>query len=624
MAKVSTNLGKVATTPKGEYSNETTYIRLDIVSYNGSSYVCLKESVGNLPTNTEYWQLIASKGDTGAKGQDGQDGYTPVKGVDYFTQEDIASLNIPSKTSDITNDSGFITNSVNNLVNYYLKNEIYTKDEVTALIGAIQQFHYEVVQELPQTGANNIMYLVPKSTSQTNNVYDEYVYSNGWEKIGDTEIDLSNYVTITMLNQALADYTTTANLTTLLTQKQDLLTAGENISIDNNVISASENNILYFDMSTARYKPEFTRNTTELLNVANGNSNRIAIDYSPIYFKICSILNKGIKPLINISFGNNSGFSATRENNYLFYVNNYTTDTYEGETFYKTIELTGINYVDDANFTNSRKVYLILRSNTGTAVNSLSMADKIMLPTDLSGKQDTLIAGDNITIQNNVISASGGGSDIPFYSILGTSSWINWDGSNAITSSDSSASYWQEYIDLYLEQKTNNKPLPLLYYYIYNNQDVSYRYKENVLFTPYHIISMGSSYNGIVLFGNAISRNFNMTGGISYMSTLSNVAKETIMPVIIIETDKNYNFFMAVPQNILRPSDVLKISGEQTISGVKKFNTLPVSSVTPTTSNQLTNKSYVDSVPTTYTGYDATKTQVLKNINGTFTWVDES
>lgn len=108
------------------------------------------------------------------------------------------------------------------------------------------------------------------------------------------------------------------------------------------------------------------------------------------------------------------------------------------------------------------------------------------------------------------------------------------------------------------------------------------------------------------------------------MSTLSNVAKETIMPVIIIETDKNYNFFMAVPQNILRPSDVLKISGEQTISGVKKFNTLPVSSVTPTTSNQLTNKSYVDSVPTTYTGYDATKTQVLKNINGTFTWVDES
>ena len=55
------------------------------------------------------------KGDTGATGPagqdgaDGQDGYTPVKGVDYFTEEDIESLNIPTKTSDLTNDSGFIT-----------------------------------------------------------------------------------------------------------------------------------------------------------------------------------------------------------------------------------------------------------------------------------------------------------------------------------------------------------------------------------------------------------------------------------------------------------------------------------------------------------------------------------
>ena len=40
-------------------------------------------------------------------------GYTPVKGVDYFTPADIASLNIPTKTSDLTNDSGFITSIPN-------------------------------------------------------------------------------------------------------------------------------------------------------------------------------------------------------------------------------------------------------------------------------------------------------------------------------------------------------------------------------------------------------------------------------------------------------------------------------------------------------------------------------
>ena len=296
MAKVSTNLGKVATTPKGEYSNETTYIRLDIVSYNGSSYVCLKESVGNLPTNTEYWQLIASKGDTGAKGQDGkdgQDGYTPIKGVDYFTQEDIASLNIPSKTSDITNDSGFITNSVNNLVNYYLKNEIYTKDEVTALIGAIQQFHYEVVQELPQTGANNIMYLVPKSTSQTNNVYDEYVYSNGWEKIGDTEIDLSNYVTITMLNQALANYTTTANLTTLLNTKQNEITSSNKLNADLVDDTNSTNKFFSGDYEDLTNKPIFpnlqyiSQSSSEPF-VFSGKKAGIYCfnDYNSFYYKI--------------------------------------------------------------------------------------------------------------------------------------------------------------------------------------------------------------------------------------------------------------------------------------------------------------------------------------------------
>ena len=35
------------------------------------------------------------KGDKGDKGDTGNDGHTPVKGVDYFTSEDIASLNIP-------------------------------------------------------------------------------------------------------------------------------------------------------------------------------------------------------------------------------------------------------------------------------------------------------------------------------------------------------------------------------------------------------------------------------------------------------------------------------------------------------------------------------------------------
>jgi hypothetical protein len=115
MTKISTNLGKVATTPKGEYNDSIKYLKLDVVTYNGSSYVSLKESIGNLPTNTEYWQLLASKGEKG------ESGYTPIKGVDYFTPSDIASLNIPRDTEDLSNNAGFITKDVNDLSNYELK-----------------------------------------------------------------------------------------------------------------------------------------------------------------------------------------------------------------------------------------------------------------------------------------------------------------------------------------------------------------------------------------------------------------------------------------------------------------------------------------------------------------------
>ena len=43
----------------------------------------------------------------GEKGDPGEKGDTPVKGVDYFTEEDIASLGIPKKTSELENDSEF-------------------------------------------------------------------------------------------------------------------------------------------------------------------------------------------------------------------------------------------------------------------------------------------------------------------------------------------------------------------------------------------------------------------------------------------------------------------------------------------------------------------------------------
>lgn len=54
--------GRVLLMPKGAYDPSTTYEMLDIVSYNGSSYIAKGTTTGNLPTDTTYWQLSAYGG----------------------------------------------------------------------------------------------------------------------------------------------------------------------------------------------------------------------------------------------------------------------------------------------------------------------------------------------------------------------------------------------------------------------------------------------------------------------------------------------------------------------------------------------------------------------------------
>lgn len=92
----------------------------------------------------------------------------------------------------------------------------------------------QVVDTLPETGETDTIYLVKKNNPGDQNLYDEYVYTDtGWEHIGDTSVDLSNYYTKDEANEELA-------------KKQDNLTAGENITIENNVISAATSLPIYY------------------------------------------------------------------------------------------------------------------------------------------------------------------------------------------------------------------------------------------------------------------------------------------------------------------------------------------------------------------------------------------
>lgn len=90
-------------------------------------------------------------------------------------------LTVPTKTSDLTNDSTYQT----------LQN---VTDLIDAAIADVTQFDYQKVDELPATGVKGTIYLVPDSSTPDSYVEWIYIEGDGWEEIGHTgTIDLSEY-----------------------------------------------------------------------------------------------------------------------------------------------------------------------------------------------------------------------------------------------------------------------------------------------------------------------------------------------------------------------------------------------------------------------------------------------
>lgn len=142
--------------------------------------------------------------------------------------------------SELPDVSSFITASVDNLANYYLKTQTYDKQQVNELIDAITQINFEIVDNLPSVGEKGTFYLVLNNKSEENNWYDEYVYMNQWEKIGTTKVDLT-------------DYYTKSQTDSIINTKQDKLINGQNIATINgqsllnggNIVIENEEQIVY-------------------------------------------------------------------------------------------------------------------------------------------------------------------------------------------------------------------------------------------------------------------------------------------------------------------------------------------------------------------------------------------
>lgn len=75
MAETSTKLGRVSLVPRGKYDSAATYDRLDLVEYEGSSYLVLMNGItGVTPAEGPNYMLLVERGGTGPQGVKGSKG----------------------------------------------------------------------------------------------------------------------------------------------------------------------------------------------------------------------------------------------------------------------------------------------------------------------------------------------------------------------------------------------------------------------------------------------------------------------------------------------------------------------------------------------------------------------
>lgn len=148
--------------------------------------------------------------------------------VDYAKKTDLKT-----KLSEFENDAAFITNTVDNLTNYYLKTETYTRDEVNNLISNINKITVEVVTKLPTEAiSTSTIYLILIDAEK--NVYSQNMYINGkWATLGSTSVDLTGYVKSDELTTKLEAYATNESVETHTSNNDIHVTTDEKTSWNN-------------------------------------------------------------------------------------------------------------------------------------------------------------------------------------------------------------------------------------------------------------------------------------------------------------------------------------------------------------------------------------------------------
>lgn len=112
------------------------------------------------------------------------------------TEEGIASTGLIGRVEALETQDGILAGEIDaleaSLSNVYTKQE--TDNAIATAIAAVDHLSREIVEALPETANENVIYMILRKGGTGQDVYNEYMYINGaWEIIGNTSVDLTDY-----------------------------------------------------------------------------------------------------------------------------------------------------------------------------------------------------------------------------------------------------------------------------------------------------------------------------------------------------------------------------------------------------------------------------------------------
>lgn len=231
--------------------------------------------------------------------------FTPSSGT-------AVSITIPDNDTTYNNlnqfsneDTKFITNAVNDLVNYYKKSETYTQSEISQLISTIPKFKIEVVDSLLiDTPSTSTIYLLRNSGSESQNLYTEYIYyipETGdpfFEKLGEQRIDLSGYYTSAQVDALLDEKVNTTDIGTAACKGVDTSISDGSTSINlptSEAVAAFVEGKGYVITDTTYSLSADTENNTIVLSPSSGYAESITVPYATNAGNAATVNNKTVE-----------------------------------------------------------------------------------------------------------------------------------------------------------------------------------------------------------------------------------------------------------------------------------------------------------------------------------------